>query len=83
MSENKLSRNELIQLGYKIMTFKGTEEELMVLQELFNKNVPHPNGANLFFFPEKYNSKKHNLASYNPSVEEVIDIALNYKPLSM
>ncbi|CAL2107146.1 Colicin immunity protein [Tenacibaculum sp. 190524A02b] len=77
----KLNRNELIEIGYKITNWKGTEEELLILMDVFNKNVPHPNGANLFSYPENYNSRKHNIDEYNPTVEEVVDKALSYKPI--
>ena len=26
--------------------------------EFFDKNVPHPNGANLFYYPVNYNARK-------------------------
>lgn len=78
-----MTREELIEIGYKISNCIGTEEEQAELYELFSNNVPHPNGANLFFYPENYNARKHNLADYNPSVEEVVDKALSYKPIQL
>lgn len=83
IKNNTMNRDELIELGRKIVNCNGTEEEINSMYDLFSKNVPHPNGANLFFFPENYNAKKNNLSEYNPTVEEVVDIALNYKPLSL
>lgn len=70
-----MKKSELIELGYKIKNCEGTEEEIDEMIYVFNKNVPHPNGANLFFYPENYNSRKMNLSNYNPTVEEVVDIA--------
>jgi len=48
--------------------------------DIFDKNVPHPLGSNLFFYPEKL-EKDYDISKYNPTVEEVVDIALNYKPI--
>lgn len=48
-----MTRKELIELGNKIVNPEGTEEEIDAMYELFSENVPHPNGANLFFYPEK------------------------------
>ncbi len=76
-----MSREELIALGKKIIAAEGTEEEFIIMYDLFSRNVPHPNGANLFFYPENYNSRIDKIAEYNPAVEEVVDKCLNYKPI--
>lgn len=76
-----MNREELISLGIKIKNAIGTEAEIDEMIILFNKNVPHPNGANLFYYPENYNARKDNLKDYVPTVEEVVDTALNYKPI--
>ena len=76
-----MKRGDLIKIGNKIINCQGTEEEIDRLIELFNKNVPHPNGANLFFYPENYNARKDDRSKYNPTVQEVIDKALNFKPI--
>jgi hypothetical protein len=39
-----MTRDELIELGRKIVNCEGTEEEIDAMYELFSKNVPHPNG---------------------------------------
>ncbi|KAB8154297.1 colicin immunity protein [Kordia sp. TARA_039_SRF] len=78
-----MNREELIELGKKIIACEGTEEEIDLLYEEFNKNVPHPDGANLFFYPENYNARKDNISDYNPSVEEVVDKALAYKAIRL
>lgn len=75
-----MTREELIELGKKIVNCEGTEEEIDAMYELFSNNVPHPNGANLFYYPENYNARKFNLADYKPTIEEVVDKALSYKP---
>jgi hypothetical protein len=47
----------------------------------FDKSVPYPNGSSLFFYPENYKPKhRRELANYDPSVEEVVQMCLNYKP---
>jgi hypothetical protein len=76
-----MSREELIELGRKIVAFEGTEKEVDYMYDLFSKNVPHPNGANLFFYPEKYNARRDNISEYNPTVEEVVDKCLSYRPI--
>jgi len=75
-----MNRDELIFLGTKIFFCQGTEEEIDEMCDIFDKNVPHPLGSNLFFYPEKM-EKDFDISKYNPTVEEVIDIALNYKCL--
>jgi hypothetical protein len=44
-----MTRLELTNLGKKIINCEGSEEEINLMYDLFSKNVPHPNGANLFF----------------------------------
>jgi hypothetical protein len=55
-NKNPMSRKELIELGYNIKTCKDIEK-LAVMIDLFNENVPHPDGARLFNYPENY--EKH------------------------
>lgn len=62
------------------MNCEGSEQEIDKLIELFNKNVPHPSGANLFYYPEQYNAGTFDMSTYNPTIEEVVDICLSYKP---
>lgn len=78
-----MTRTELIELGKKIVNCEGTEEKIAAMYELFSENVPHPNGANLFYYPENYNARRFNLSEYRPTVEEVVDKALSYKPLRL
>ncbi len=77
----KMFREELIQLGYRLIAGEDTEEEQDALYHLFNANVPYPNAANLFYWPENYNFQRDNIAEYNPTVEEIVDKALAYKPV--
>lgn len=78
-----MTREELIELGYKIVNCEGSEDEIDELMELFDENVPHPDGANLFFYPENYNARKDDISQYNPTVEEVVDKALNYRAIQL
>ena len=76
-----MTRDELIELGRKITAADGNQDELSKLMELFDANVPHPDGSSLFYYPENYNAHTKNLSQYNPSVEEVVDRCLSYKPI--
>ncbi len=78
-----MKREELIELGYKIVNCEGSEDEIDELMELFDENVPHPDGANLFFYPENYNARKDDISQYNPTVEEVVDKALSYRAIQL
>ncbi|WP_072996057.1 bacteriocin immunity protein [Pseudozobellia thermophila] len=78
-----MTRKELIELGKRIIKAEGTESELDKLYEIFNKNVPYPNGANLFYYPENYNARKDNLSQYNPTIESIVDKCLAYKAIQL
>lgn len=80
-----MTRSELIEIGRKIKNSEGTEEELESLCELFNDNAPYPEGVTLFFYPESHSSRKssNDISEYNPSVEEVVDKCLSYKPICL
>ncbi len=77
-----MTREQLIEIGYRITNFEVKDEsEYDNLQDLFDSNVPHPLGSSLFFYPENYNANKFDIFEYNPKVEDVVDIALSYKPI--
>ncbi|GAA3642652.1 colicin immunity protein [Flavivirga jejuensis] len=76
-----MTREELIYIGKRIIKAEGTEKELKDLYELFNKNVPYPDGANLFYYPENYNARKDDLNNYNPKIESIVDKCLSYKTI--
>jgi arabinogalactan endo-1,4-beta-galactosidase len=76
-----MTRNELIELGKRIVAAQGSEAELDDLMEIFDKNVPHPSGSNLFYWPENYNARTTIISGYDPTVEEVVDRCLAYKPI--
>ncbi|WP_397364015.1 bacteriocin immunity protein [Olleya sp. R77988] len=78
-----MTRLELIKLGEKIVSGNESEEQLNELMDLFGKHVPHPSGAGLFYYPENYNARKDDISKYNPTVEDVVDKALAYKPIQL
>lgn len=78
-----LTREELIGLGKRIVAADGTEEEIQKIMELFDVNVPYPKGSNLFYWPENFNLLTGDTSEYNPTVEEVVDKCLSYKPINL
>ena len=67
----KLSKKELIELVKDIMDVRGkTEEHLVVLLEIFKKNVLHPSPSDLIYWE-------------NLTAEEVVEKALNYNPIQL
>jgi hypothetical protein len=64
-----MTREELINLVVEITTTKGkTEEEINILVDVLERNVPHPAVTDLIFYE-------------NLTPEEVVDKALSYKPV--
>ncbi|MDF1763275.1 MAG: bacteriocin immunity protein [Oleibacter sp.] len=80
MNTGKLTRQELIELANRFLSAE-TEEEGDRLYEEFNRQFSHPDVANIFFYPERYNARKTDLSKYKPTVEEVVDIGLNHTPI--
>jgi hypothetical protein len=70
---------ELVSLGTKIKHSHGTEVEINNWMNLFDANVPYPNGSSLFFYPES----KTAIKDYNPTVSEVVEICLNHRPIQL
>jgi hypothetical protein len=68
----KLSREELVDLVKKIMAVDGTQDELDQFIDLLIKNVPHPEVTNLIYYPPD---------GKDFTAEEIIDLALGYKPI--
>ncbi|WP_282056834.1 bacteriocin immunity protein [Maribacter luteus] len=83
IKEEKMTREELIELEKRIVNCQGTEDEIDEMIQVFNKNVSHPKGASLFYSPENYNARRDKISDYNPTVEEVVDKALSYKPIQL
>lgn len=77
MSE-KLSRQELIDLveciingGYDKLTGKKcTEDEHVKMVVKFINSINHPGGSDLIYYPESVGLSK------NPTVEEIVDLAI-------
>lgn len=66
---DKLTREELIELTEKIMNCCGSEKEIDDMIMILEKNVPHPEVSDLIFWGN------------NKTADEIVDIALNYKPI--
>ncbi|GGH66210.1 hypothetical protein HNQ91_001919 [Filimonas zeae] len=73
-----LTRVELIVLGERIIAANESPEKLQKLMELFDSNVPYPQGSSLFYYPEDADGAG-DYSQYNPPVEEVVDKCLAYK----
>ncbi|NDV95701.1 hypothetical protein D0T84_12360 [Dysgonomonas sp. 521] len=66
-----MTRKELIQLVEQILDVeKYSEKQLDDMLELLHRNVPHPAVANLIYYD-------------NLSPEEIVDKALDYKPIQL
>lgn len=83
IKKERMTKEELIKLGNQIVNWQGSEKDLLKLMEIFDNNVPHPNGSNLFSYPENYNARRDNISEYKPTVEEVVNKALSYKPIQL
>ncbi|WP_291581483.1 bacteriocin immunity protein [Clostridium sp. UBA6640] len=68
----KLTREELISLVSKIVECEGTEEEIDEMIEVVERNVPHPEVSDLIYWNEK-----------DLTPEQIVDIALAYKPIQL
>lgn len=77
-----MTKDDLVALGKRITTHDGTEEEVQMLMVIFDRNVPYPQGSGLFYYPENYNNAD-DLSSYNPTVEEIVEKCLSYKPITL
>ena len=51
--------------------------------EQFDRNVPHPEGSSLFFYPEGWNARNGGLTGYAPTAEEVVETCLAYRPICL
>lgn len=75
--EQKLSREELVDLVQTIMSMHDkktgmllTEEEHCALVVKFKKGINHPGGSDLIFYPELVGLPKE------PTVDEIVDLAI-------
>ncbi len=63
-----MKREELIEIVRKIKNCEGNEKEIDAMISLLEKNVVYPDVSDLIYFDEK-------------TPEEIVDIALAYKPI--
>ena len=77
-----MTRDELMDLAERILT-EEDDEVLSDLMEQFDRNVPHPEGNSLFFYPEGWNARNGGLTSYAPTAEEVVNTCLAYRPICL
>lgn len=77
-----MTRDELMDLAERILT-EEDDEVLSDLMGQFDRNVPHPEGSSLFFYPEGWNARNSGLAGYAPTAEEVVDTCLAYRPICL
>lgn len=77
-----MTRDELMDLAERILT-EEDDEVLSDLMEQFDRNVPHPEGNSLFFYPEGRNARNGGLTGYAPTAEEVVETCLAYRPICL
>ena len=66
-----MTREELIELVIEIIQVKGkTEEQLNILLERLESNVPDPNVSDLIYYEDL-------------TPEQIVDKALSYKPIQL
>ena len=77
------TRKELIELAKHFLDSlnKLDEEEIDQLYQELDSHFSHPSVVTLFFYPENYNARTHKISDYNPTIEEIIDIGINHKPI--
>lgn len=68
----KLTREELINLVNRIIECEGTEEEIDEMIEVIERNVPHPEVSDLIYWNDE-----------ELTPEQIVDIALGYKPIQL
>lgn len=70
MGQEKLTRDELVELVRKIMTCEESEKEIDEMIFLLRGNVLDPQVTDYIYYDEK-------------TPEEVVDLALAYKPIQL
>ena len=74
--EQKLSREELVELVKAIMSVRDkqgnmlSEDEHLALLVKFKKNIAHPGGTDLIYYPTLVG------LSPKPTVDEIVDLAI-------
>ncbi|RAR45742.1 bacteriocin immunity protein [Paenibacillus sp. MDMC362] len=67
---NELTKAQIVDLVTSLYNGEGSEEEVGEWIEWLQRNVPHPDISNLIYWPEK-----------DLTPEEIVEKALNYKPI--
>ncbi|ACX64613.1 MULTISPECIES: bacteriocin immunity protein [Bacillales] len=65
-----LTKAQIVDLVTRLYNGEGSEEEAGEWINLLQRNVPHPDISNLIFWPEE-----------DLTPEEIVEKALNYKPI--
>ena len=78
-----MTRDELMDLAERILTTEEDDEVLSDLMGQFDRNVPHPEGSSLLFYPEGWDARNGSLAGYAPTAEDVVDTCLAYRPICL
>jgi hypothetical protein len=73
-TQQKLTRQELLQLVGRIMAADGTEQELNEMVALFDHNCVNPKKNGLIFWPHGF---PHDPTKRNPTAGEIVDAALD------
>ncbi|MGG3519757.1 hypothetical protein COM13_21745 [Bacillus pseudomycoides] len=68
----KITREELISLVSKLVECEGTEKEIDEMIEVVERNVPHPEVSDLLYWNDE-----------ELTPEQIVDIALAYKPIQL
>jgi hypothetical protein len=76
----QLSRNELVEVARRFMATSESDDQANDewWMALFDANVPHPAGSTLAFYPPSRDA-----GTWNPSPEEVVELALAYRPIAL
>lgn len=81
MPVGDLSRAELVEIVDRLQNQSADEEEEDRLVALFNDSVPHPRASDLIFYPEREFGEAYR--ERQPTADEIVDAALNYKPVEL
>ena len=73
----KLNKPELIELVKQILNPNNGDIKRSKLLEFLEENVSHPAISDLIFWPQD------NDLGLNPTIEEIVDKALSYKPIQL
>ncbi|RXZ81744.1 hypothetical protein EBB07_13910 [Paenibacillaceae bacterium] len=69
---NNLTKAQIVDLVIRLCNGEGSDEEAGHWIDLLQMNVPHPDISNFIFWPEE-----------ELTPEEIVEKALNYKPIKL